>query len=63
MLVVTIGLYLWFTIKASNWRIAIRREMNDSDNDANSKAVDSLLNYETVKYFANENLEVGRFDR
>jgi ABC-type transport system involved in Fe-S cluster assembly fused permease/ATPase subunit len=63
VLVVTIGLYLWFTIKASNWRIAIRREMNASDNDANSKAVDSLLNYETVKYFANENLEVRRFDQ
>jgi ATP-binding cassette subfamily B protein len=63
VLVVTIALYLWFTIKASNWRIAIRREMNDSDNDANSKAVDSLLNYETVKYFANENLEVRRFDQ
>jgi ABC-type multidrug transport system fused ATPase/permease subunit len=48
---VMIVAYVWFTIKASNWRIAIRREMNDSDTDANSKAIDSLLNFETVKYF------------
>ena len=63
VLVVTIWLYLWFTIKASNWRIAIRRDMNESDTDANSKAVDSLLNFETVKYFANEKMEAERFDR
>ncbi|HEY4203360.1 MAG TPA: ABC transporter ATP-binding protein/permease [Devosiaceae bacterium] len=62
VLVVTIWLYLWFTIKASNWRISIRRDMNNSDTDANSKAIDSLLNYETVKYFANEKLEAQRFD-
>ena len=62
VLVVTIVLYLWFTIKASNWRISIRRDMNNSDTDANSKAIDSLLNYETVKYFANEGLEAKRFD-
>ncbi|NVK35466.1 MAG: ABC transporter ATP-binding protein/permease [Rhodobacteraceae bacterium] len=54
--------YVWFTIKASNWRIAIRREMNDSDTDANSKAIDSLLNFETVKYFGNEKMEADRFD-
>ena len=54
VLVVTIWLYLYFTIKASNWRISIRRDMNDSDTDANSKAIDSLLNFETVKYFAIE---------
>lgn len=54
--------YVWFTIKASNWRIAIRREMNDSDTDANSKAIDSLLNFETVKYFGNEKMEAERFD-
>ncbi|MBS8259111.1 ABC transporter ATP-binding protein/permease [Roseibium polysiphoniae] len=54
--------YVWFTIKASNWRIAIRREMNDSDTDANSKAIDSLLNFETVKYFGNEKMEAARFD-
>ncbi len=62
VLVVTIWLYLWFTIKASNWRIAIRRDMNESDTDANGKAVDSLLNFETVKYFANEKMEAERFD-
>lgn len=54
--------YVWFTIKASNWRIAIRREMNQSDTEANSKAIDSLLNFETVKYFGNENMEAARFD-
>jgi ATP-binding cassette, subfamily B, heavy metal transporter len=59
----TVILYMWFTVKASNWRIAIRRDMNESDTDANSKAVDSLLNFETVKYFANEKMEAERFDR
>jgi len=59
----TVALYVWFTIQASDWRISIRREMNDSDTDAHSKAIDSLLNYETVKYFGNEPLEAGRFDR
>ncbi|CAN7195198.1 ABCB family ABC transporter ATP-binding protein/permease [Devosia sp. LjRoot3] len=63
VLVVMIWAYLWFTIKASNWRIAIRRDMNDSDTDANGKAIDSLLNYETVKYFANEKMEAERYDR
>ncbi|WP_421760512.1 ABCB family ABC transporter ATP-binding protein/permease [Devosia sp.] len=63
VLVVTVWLYLYFTIKASNWRISIRRDMNDSDTDANGKAIDSLLNYETVKYFANEKMEAQRFDK
>ncbi|AVX05027.1 ABCB family ABC transporter ATP-binding protein/permease [Maritalea myrionectae] len=62
VLVVTIWGYLYFTIKASNWRIGIRRAMNESDTDANSKAVDSLLNFETVKYFGNEEMEARRFD-
>ncbi len=53
--------YVWFTIRASDWRISIRRDMNDSDTDANSKAIDSLLNFETVKYFGNERLEGERF--
>ncbi|VAW23216.1 Efflux ABC transporter, permease/ATP-binding protein mlr7818 [hydrothermal vent metagenome] len=61
-LVLTIWFYIWFTIRASNWRIGIRRDMNESDTDANSKAMDSLLNYETVKYFGNEELEANRFD-
>ncbi|EJF90649.1 ABCB family ABC transporter ATP-binding protein/permease [Bartonella tamiae] len=58
----TVACYTWFTITASNWRIAIRREMNDSDTQANSRAIDSLLNFETVKYFGNEALEARRFD-
>jgi ATP-binding cassette subfamily B protein len=58
----TIIAYMWFTFSASERRIAIRREMNDSDTDANTKAVDSLLNFETVKYFGNEELEARRFD-
>lgn len=58
----TVGLYTWFTIKASDWRIAIRREMNASDTEANTRAIDSLLNFETVKYFGNEKLEASRFD-
>jgi ATP-binding cassette, subfamily B, heavy metal transporter len=59
---VTVLLYVWFTFWASERRIAIRRDMNDSDTEAHSKAVDSLLNYETVKYFGNEELEARRFD-
>ena len=62
VLVVMIWAYLYFTIKASNWRITIRRDMNNSDTDANGKAIDSLLNFETVKYFANEQMEAARFD-
>ncbi len=63
VIAVTIWAYVWFTVRASDWRITIRREMNDSDTDANSKAIDSLLNFETVKYFGNERMEVERFDR
>jgi len=62
IIIVTMVLYIWFTFQASEWRIAIRREWNDADTEANSKAVDSLLNYETVKYFGNEALEQRRFD-
>jgi ABC-type transport system involved in Fe-S cluster assembly fused permease/ATPase subunit len=62
VLLLMIWAYLYFTIKASNWRIAIRRDMNNSDTDANGKAIDSLLNYETVKYFANEKMEAERYD-
>ncbi|MDW5318058.1 ABC transporter ATP-binding protein/permease [Rhizobium sp. PL01] len=60
---VTVVIYIWFTIKASDWRISIRRAMNDSDTDANTKAIDSLLNFETVKYFGNEQMEAQRFDQ
>lgn len=59
---VTVWLYIWFTVRASDWRISIRRAMNASDTDANTKAVDSLLNFETVKYFGNEDMEARRFD-
>jgi ATP-binding cassette subfamily B protein len=59
---VTIWLYVWFSIRYSDKRIAIRRRMNDSDTDANTKSVDSLLNFETVKYFGNEKMEAARFD-
>ncbi|MCY0095763.1 ABCB family ABC transporter ATP-binding protein/permease [Hoeflea ulvae] len=59
---VTVWLYIWFTVRASDWRISIRRSMNESDTDANTKSVDSLLNYETVKYFGNEDMEARRFD-
>lgn len=62
IVLLTIAAYMWFTFAASEWRIKIRREMNDSDNEANTKAIDSLLNYETVKYFGNEGLEAKRFD-
>src|SRR5690606_35911837 len=62
VLAVIVVLYMVFTVRASNWRIAIRRDMNESDTDANAKAVDSLLNFETVKYFGNEALEARRFD-
>ncbi len=58
----TVWAYIWFTIRASDWRISIRRTMNDSDTDANTKAIDSLLNFETVKYFGNEEMEAKRFD-
>ena len=60
---VTVWAYIWFTIRASDWRIGIRRSMNDSDTDANTKAIDSLLNFETVKYFGNEAMEASRFDQ
>jgi ATP-binding cassette subfamily B protein len=58
----TVALYVVFTFWASERRIAIRRDMNESDTEAHAKAVDSLLNYETVKYFGNEELEGRRFD-
>jgi ABC-type transport system involved in Fe-S cluster assembly fused permease/ATPase subunit len=62
VLVVTIALYIWFTFKVTEWRVKIRREMNAQDTDANQKAVDSLLNFETVKYFGAETREADRYD-
>src|SRR6202000_2249260 len=55
--------FMTFTYFATTWRIGIRRKMNDSDTDANTKAIDSLLNYETVKYFGAEAREAARYDR
>src|SRR5579884_2157854 len=59
----TVALYMLWTFRATEWRIGIRRKMNDSDTDANVKAIDSLLNYETVKYFSAEQREAARYDR
>jgi ATP-binding cassette subfamily B protein len=59
---VTVGLYVYFTFSITNWRIKFRRTMNERDTEANTKAVDSLLNYETVKYFVNEEHEYRRYD-
>ena len=58
-----VGGYVWFTFAITRWRVRFRREMNDSDSEANTKAVDSLLNYETVKYFNNEGHETRRFEK
>jgi len=58
-----VAAYAWFTFAVTRWRIQFRRDMNQSDQDANTKAVDSLLNYETVKYFNNEAHETRRFDK
>ncbi|WP_146346972.1 ABCB family ABC transporter ATP-binding protein/permease [Phaeobacter marinintestinus] len=58
----TIALYVWFTFAVTEWRVKLRREMNDQDTDANQKAIDSLLNYETVKYFSAEEREAKRYD-
>ncbi|MDR7038285.1 ATP-binding cassette subfamily B protein [Methylobacterium sp. BE186] len=62
VVLLTVLAYLAFTYKATEWRIAIRRRMNNSDTEANTKAVDSLLNYETVKYFGAEGRETERYD-
>ncbi len=63
VVVVTIALYVWFTFAVTEWRVKIRKEMNDQDTDANQKAIDSLLNFETVKYFGAEAIEADRYDR
>ncbi|MDJ0629218.1 MAG: ABC transporter ATP-binding protein/permease [Rhodobacter sp.] len=62
VVVITIGIYIWFTFKVTEWRVKIRKEMNDQDTDANQKAIDSLLNFETVKYFGAEGREAARYD-
>ncbi|MGZ5685517.1 MAG: ABC transporter transmembrane domain-containing protein, partial [Usitatibacter sp.] len=63
--VITVGalaIYIALTFTISEWRTAHRRQMNEMDSRANTKAIDSLLNYETVKYFGNERYEAGRYD-
>jgi ATP-binding cassette subfamily B protein len=60
---ITVVIYMYYTYIATEWRIEIRRRMNDSDTEANTKAIDSLLNYETVKYFSAEAREAERYDR
>ncbi len=62
ILLVTVFVYTWFTFRLTEWRVKIRRQMNEADSDAYTKAVDSMLNYETVKYFGNEIHEADRFD-
>ena len=59
---VTIALYIWFTFTVTEWRVKLRREMNDQDTEANQRAIDSLLNFETVKYFNAERREAERYD-
>ncbi len=61
--VATVILYIWFTVVTTEWRLKFRREMNKKDTDANAKAIDSLINYETVKYFSAEDFETSRYDR
>src|ERR1700722_8624926 len=60
---ITVVIYMYYTYLATEWRIEIRRRMNDSDTEANTKGIDSLLNYETVKYFSAEEREATRYDR
>jgi ABC-type transport system involved in Fe-S cluster assembly fused permease/ATPase subunit len=60
---ITVVVFMYYTYIATEWRIEIRRKMNESDTDANTKAIDSLLNYETVKYFSAEEREATRYDR
>ncbi|MDR3487792.1 MAG: ABC transporter ATP-binding protein/permease [Bradyrhizobium sp.] len=60
---ITVVIFMYYTYIATEWRIEIRRKMNDSDTEANTKAIDSLLNYETVKYFGSEEREPARYDR
>ena len=62
VIIVMIAAYIWFTFKVTEWRVKIRKFMNDQDTDANQKAIDSLLNYETVKYFSAEEREAKRYD-
>ena len=61
--IVVVLTYIWFTVTTTEWRLKFRRDMNKQDTEANAKAIDSLLNYETVKYFNAEEFETQRYDR
>ena len=63
IVLVTVAVYAAYTVAVTEWRIKYRRQLNESDSDASTKAIDSLLNYETVKYFGNEEHEASRFDK
>jgi ATP-binding cassette subfamily B protein len=62
IILLSLGLYIAFTLLFTEWRLRFRRQMNETDQEANTKAVDSLLNFETVKYFGNEAHEARRYD-
>lgn len=62
IILVTIGIYVWFTFGVTEWRVKLRRKMNEHDTEANQKAIDSLLNFETVKYFGAAKREAARYD-
>ena len=61
--IASLAAYIVFTVTVSNWRITLRRQLNEADSAANTRAIDSLLNYETVKYFNNEDYEARRYDQ
>ncbi len=60
---ITVAVYIWFTFAVTNWRMHHRHRMNALESEANNRAVESLINYETVKYFGNERFELDRYDR
>ena len=62
IILATIAVYVWFTFAITEWRVKLRRKMNEQDTDANQKAIDSLLNFETVKYFGAAGREAARYD-
>ena len=63
IILATIAVYVWFTFAITEWRVKLRRKMNEQDTDANQKAIDSLLNFETVKYFGAAGREAERYDQ
>ena len=63
IILTTIAVYVWFTFAITEWRVKLRRKMNEQDTDANQKAIDSLLNFETVKYFGAAGREAARYDQ